>query len=195
MSKTPHPLPDNSLIHSFETLYKKFALPLMKFLVKRVGGDQETAEEIFSQTILAAWKGFSTFENKATFFTWICRIALNKMADYYRNQIHERSILIAPTLEDIANIHDKNLTPEEAHSLEELRKTIKECLLLLPEDKRQLLYLRFWKDLSIKKIAEILGMSERSVEGKIYRAKQELKVLLASKHPDIIPAYLPQTKR
>lgn len=183
MDKIPHP--------TFVILYKKFTFPLMKFLVKRMGGDQDATEEVFSQTIIAAWQGFHTFQHKSKFFTWLCRIALNKMADYYRQQVHERSVLVAPTLETLANLRDRDLLPDEKLVLVELRASVRECLELLPAEKRQLLYLRFWKDLSIKKIAELTGSSERAIEGKIYRAKLALKNILSARHPETIPVRTP----
>lgn len=175
---------------SFETVYRKLALPLTKFLVKRTGGNQQAVEEVFSQTIAAAWKGFQTFEHKSSYFTWICRIALNKIADYYREQIHQRSVLVAPTLEEWANIPEQNLGIEEKLALEELCNSVKDCLNLLPYQKRQLLYLRYWKNLSIKKIAQIVGCSERAAEGQIYRAKQEMKRIVEVKHPNIAPVFI-----
>lgn len=171
---------------SFALLYRQFTLPLMKFLTKRMGGNQEAAEEVFSQTILSALKSWHTFENKSSFFTWICRIGLNKMADYYRGQIHERSILIAPALEDLASIGSKELTLDEKYALEELRMTIREALAKLSPEQRQLLHLRYWKDQTISAIAATLNMSERSVEGKIYRAKVSLKQVLKIHHPNLV---------
>jgi RNA polymerase sigma-70 factor (ECF subfamily) len=179
---------------TFVLLYKVWALPLMKFLVKRTGGDQQAAEEVFSRTMIAAWQGMHTFEHKSQFFTWICRIALNKLADYYREQIHHNSLLIAPTLEEFASIRSRDLSPEEKLVLNELKNDIRECLHLLPDDKRQLLYMRFWKGLTIKKIASITRSSERAVEGKIYRSKQELKNFIRVKRPDLQKAYL-KTKK
>ncbi len=175
--------------HIFETLYINFGTPLMKFIFKRMGADQDVAEEIFAKTMAAAWKGFSTFENKSSYFTWVCRIALNKIADYYRGQVHERSKFVAPILENIANIEDKNLTPEEDLVLQELRISIRHCLNSLPKKTRNLLYLRYWEDLTIKQIAKQLQMSERSVEGKIYRGKQFLKKIFEEKYPDTAKVY------
>ena len=183
MSKTPH--------ISFVILYRSFALPLMKFIIKRVGANQETAEEVFSQTITSAWEGYHTFKNKSKFFTWICRIALNKIADYYRTEIHEQSVFVAPLLEEIAYVKDDDLAPEEKLALQEMRISVRACLSLLPPEKRQLLYLRFWKSMSIKEIAKFFGVSERSVEGKIYRAKRSLAELLVNSYPDYVKA--PQT--
>lgn len=175
---------------TFELAYKDFALPLMKFLVKRMGGNQEAAEEVFSQTALAALASYDKFQYKSSFFTWVCRIGLNKIADYYKHQINERSKLIAPGLEALANIGSKDLSPEERLSLEELRKSVIECLLVLPEDKRKLLYLRYWKEMSLKAIAESLNTSERSIEGKLYRARLDLREIVLSRHPDLAYNFL-----
>lgn len=166
---------------SFEKLYHKFALPLMKFVVKRMGGKTTAAEEVFEETMIAAWKGYNAFEHKSKFFTWLCRIAINKTADYYRTQINYKSRFIAPGLEDLANMQDKNLTPEEKASLDELRFCVKDCLDLLPTEKRNLLYLRYWKDMTIKGISEMFGVSERSAEGKIYRAKLAFREVYLSR--------------
>ena len=174
---------------TFAFLYRKFHLPLMKFIVKRMGGNQEAAEEVFSQTVEAALKGWYAFEHKSSYFTWICRIALNKMADYYRNQVHERSRIIAPTFEMLADLGQHNLSPEEKLALQELKSCVLECLMLLPPQKRSLLYLKYWKELSHKEIGKILGLTERAVEGQLYRAKQALRLVLQEKYPDFIPAF------
>lgn len=162
----------------------------MKFIVKRMGGNQDAAEEVFSQTVEAALKGWYAFENKSSYFTWICRIALNKMADYYRHQINEKSVIIAPGFEILAKIGSTELSPEEKMALDELKSCILECLKLLPPEKRQLLYLRYWKELSHKEIAKIMGLTERAVEGQLYRAKQALKLVIEEKYPDLSLAYL-----
>src|SRR3990167_8412497 len=160
---------------SFEIAYRRLALPVLKFIVKKMGGDQVAAEEVFARTISAAWESWHSFEHKSSYFTWICRIALNKMADYYRNQVHERSRIIAPTFEMLADLGQHNLSPEEKLALQELKSCVLECLMLLPPQKRRLLYLKYWKELSHKEIGKILGLTEIAVEGQLYRAKQALR--------------------
>lgn len=174
---------------SFVTVYNKLALPLTKFIVKHVGGDQQVAEEVFSRTVVAAYEGFHTFKHKSSYFTWLCRIALNKIADYYREQVNQRSGIIVPFLEEIAFIQDDHLTPDEKLALHELKASVRECLDLLPIEKRQLLYLRYWRDLTIKQIAKQFGISERAVEGRIYRSKQLLKEKVLNEHPEIAKVY------
>jgi RNA polymerase sigma-70 factor (ECF subfamily) len=170
---------------SFEIVYRKLALPLMKFLVKRMGGDQAAAEEVFARTISAAWQGWHTFRHKSSYFTWICKIGLNKIADYYRDQVNNNSRWVLPVLENLAYSDPGRLSPLEKLELAELRAALRECLNLLPEDKRHLLQFHYWRELSIKEIAVIFNTSERSVEGKIYRAKRVLKEILQTKHPEV----------
>jgi len=186
MKNTPHFSPKKlaKKHQNFASVYKNLALPLMKFLVKRMGGDNQAAEEVFSQTVIAAWKGWHTFEHKSSYFTWVCRIGLNKMADYYREEVNRRSTFIVPTLESWANLKDNSLLPEEKLALDELKNAVRSCLLLLPEEKRQLLYLKYWRGMSLKEMAVVYATSERSVEGKLYRARADFrKIYLLKNQP------------
>jgi len=163
MTKNPH----------FDSLYKSVSTPLFRFIAKHLGKDQTTVEEIFEETIVAGWKGYKTFQHKSTYFTWLCRIALNKIADYYHDQVNENSRIIVPLIDSLTYIDRDNLSPEENLALKELRTSVNNCLNLLPYEKRQLLWFRYWKDYSYEQIGKILGISERAVEGRIYRAKEE----------------------
>ncbi len=187
MDKNPQNLPRKSLKYrGFELAYKTFAKPLMRFIIKRMHGDMEAAEEVFSRTVVSALKGYHTFEHKSKFFTWICKIALNKTADYYRELINQKSKFVAPSLEFISRLPSSKLSPEEELALKQLKSTVYECLMLLPKEKRKILYLRYWKNLTLQNIAQIMGSTERSVEGKMYRAKKELREIILQKHPDLV---------
>lgn len=157
----------------FESVYKKLAVPLTKFVIKRVSGDSQATEEVISSTMIAAWRGWNTFRHKSSYFTWLCRIALNKIADYYRDQVHRDSRIVVPLIDAVTDADPKSLSPDEAMVLKELRASVNGCLNLLPPEKRRLLQFRYWYDLSYSQIAKILGVSERAVEGQLYRARHE----------------------
>ena len=160
-------------IAPFEKIYKEFALPLTKFVMKRMGANERQVEEVVEETVVAAWKGWNTFRHKSSYFTWLCRIALNKIADYYHDQINHNSKLIVPFIEALTDADNRSLSPEESLALKELRKSVNSCLDLMSPEKRKLLQFRYWYDLSYTEISKILGISERAVEGQIYRAKTE----------------------
>lgn len=157
----------------FEVIYKELNLPLSRFITKRTGGNEKIVSEVLSDTMVAAWRGWNTFKHKSSYFTWLCRIALNKISDYYRDQVNSRSGIIVPLIEAITRADPKSLSPEEKLSLDELRKKVNDCLDLLPPEQRRLLHFRFWYDYSYEKISKILRISERAVEGRLYRAKQD----------------------
>ena len=157
----------------FNDFYKKLALPLTKFVMKRIGANKDEVDEIVEETFVAAWRGLQTFRHKSSYFTWLCRISLNKISDYYRDQVHRNSRIVVPLLEAITAVDNKSLSPEESLALKELRKSVNDCLNLLPYKKRRLLWFRYWKDMSYAEISRIMGISERAVEGKLYRVKHE----------------------
>lgn len=156
----------------YEKLYKQFLSPLTRFVFKKIGSDPDAADVIVSETFEAAWKGYKTFKHKSSFFTWICRIALNKIADYYRDQINRRSHFVVPTLKQLSQIESKDIKVDEKLVLDEMRAKVNEILNLLPENKRKLLQYRYYKDLSYKEMSIVMKISPRAVEGKIYRAKK-----------------------
>jgi RNA polymerase sigma factor (sigma-70 family) len=157
----------------FDSLYESVSSPLFKFIAKHLRRDQTAVEEVFEETIVAAWKGYQAFEHKSSYFTWLCRIALNKIADYYHDQVNENSGIIVPIIDSLIYVDKDNLSPEEKMALEELRASVNDCLNLMPYEKRRLLWFRYWKDYSYEQISKMLGISERAVEGRIYRAKEE----------------------
>jgi RNA polymerase sigma-70 factor (ECF subfamily) len=161
----------------FEKMYKQFFSPLTRFVFKKIGSDPENADIIVSETFEAAWKGYKSFKHKSSFFTWLCRIALNKIADYYKDQVNRRSHFVVPTLKQLSQIESKDIAIEQKMALNELRNKVNDILNLLPEDKRRLLWYRYWKDLSYKEMSVILKISPRAVEGKIYRAKAQFSSL------------------
>lgn len=165
----------------FESLYKKWMSPLTRFVFKKIGSNPDVADDIIATTFEAAWKGYKSFKHKSSFFTWLCRIALNKIADYYHDQVHEGSMIVVPLIDAVTQIDKKTLSPEEYMALKELRVSVNNCLNLLPYEKRKLLWFRYWRDMSYAQIAKLMGTSERAIEGKIYRAKAEFAKVWSTK--------------
>ena len=157
----------------FDSLYHKYSPILFKFIAKHLRKDETAVEYVFEETIVAGWKSYKSFKHKSSYFTWLCRIALNKIADYYHDQINENSRIIVPLIDSLTDIDTKNLLPEENLALKELRFSVNDCLNPLPFEKRRLLWFKYWKDYSYEQIGKMLGISERAVEGRLYRAKEE----------------------
>lgn len=171
----------------FEQLYRKFSRPVLKFILHRSGGDLEAAQEVVQDTFVSAFKSFHTFRSKSSYFTWLCKISLNKLADYYRRQVHYRSKVVVPALYTLDSLIDPALSPEEKYSLKELRRNVNACLDLLPRQYRQLLHLKYYRQLSGKKICLILNLQPRQLEGRLRRARIALAKVVSSLHPELLP--------
>src|SRR3989344_5137670 len=164
---------------AIEVLYRTLGQKILALLLKRNGGDLEAAETVLQETFIAVIKSFHTFHNKSTYFTWICKIALNKLADYYRKQVNLRSRVVVPTIAQFNSLVDPSLTPEERLALDDIRSRVNQCLDLLPPEYRRLLHLKYYQDLSSQEISLKLNLTPRSLEGKLYRAKKFLARLYA----------------
>ena len=138
----------------FWILYDRYIDKIYKFIYLKTS-DRETAEDITSDVFYKVLNSINNFENKneeKSFQSWIYRIANNAVIDFYRTKKEEISI---DTIFDI---------PEEIHygvnfdNKEKLQK-IKIFLETLKADKREVILLRIWEDLSYKEIAEITWKS------------------------------------
>lgn len=154
-------------------------LRLFRFLLKRSGGDYEAAAESVQESLISALKSYHAFRHKSSYFTWLCKIALNKLSDYYRGQIRHQSHFVVPAVEKFNSIFDPAISLEEKLTLDELRGKVNACLNLLPPEYRQLLQLRYYEQLSNRQISLQLRLSIRSLEGKLYRAKKLLAKIYA----------------
>lgn len=155
---------------------------LLNLLLKKSGGDWTAATEAVQEAYLAALKSYHTFRHKSSYFTWLCRIALNKLADYYKQQTNQESKIVIPSVEFLNTLFDPSLTPEEQLSLDELKHFVNKCLDQLPERYRKLLHLKYYNELSNAEICVQLHLPIRSLEGKLYRAKKALsKIVIREK--------------
>jgi RNA polymerase sigma-70 factor (ECF subfamily) len=169
----------------FSSLYSRFGQNVLKFVLKRNGGDLEAAEEILQDTFVAAFKSFHTFRHKSSYFTWLCKIALNKLADYYREQVHATSKIVVPSLKQLNSLLDPSLSLEEKLSLDELRQSVNACLDLLPPEHRRLLHLKYYQQLSGKELCVKLQLTPRQLEGRLYRARHALAKVVSSLYPHL----------
>ena len=152
---------------------------VLRFLLQR-SRNPEIAREVLQETWVAALKSYRTFGHKSTYFTWICKIALNKLSDYYRDQVNNRSKIVIPSIEKFNSIFDPTISIEEKIVLDELKQKVNKCLNLLPAEYRQLLQLRYYEEVSLKQISFKSRLSRRSLEGKLYRARKMLAKIYAN---------------
>lgn len=125
--------------------------------------DCAEAEDLSQEVFLNLFNSITGFKEQCSLSTYIYKIALSRCLDYKR----KRSI--KGFLSGLINIH-----PSSDENLDE-KRYIKQCILHLPEELKKVIILYYYIGLSQKEIGKILEISEKAVEGRIYRAKQKLR--------------------
>lgn len=150
-------------------LTKETRLRLRRFIRLRVD-DPKEAEEIFQETLLAAWEGFGSFRGKAAFSTWLGAIARHEIGDFYRKK--KIKAFLFSRLPWLENLASQALGPEQALLRGEYEKKVAEGLKSLSEGYREVLRLKYYEGLSMKEIASALNETTKAVESRLFRARQ-----------------------
>ncbi len=140
-------------------------------------GSQEDAQEIAQDTFLRALAALPRYkETNATFKTYLSRISLNLITDYYRKRGR------TPQMFDITQygepIIDTSSRPEDAVISEEQRHEVARLLTLLPEEQRRVIELRILQGVAVADVARIMGKSAAAIKMLQQRALKKLRDLV-----------------
>lgn len=157
-------------------LMRKYQEPLFWF-IWRYTGDEETTRDLLQETFVRLYFGIRRFKPQAKFATWLYSIAMNLCRDYARSK-QRRHSFVTESLDagDLRHeVADRSATNVESHEeLAALEKAIQE----LPHDSRTALLLFTVEGRSQQECAELLGVSAKAVEARVYRARRRLENIL-----------------
>ena len=146
-------------------------------LVRGYVGSQEDALDLVQECFTSAFKRLDRYDQSRPLRAWLSRIAINKCRDWARRRAVRRVLFPSwadhPTLDvvDPAPATDQALAERE--ELRALRRAISE----LPKNLKEPLVLRTIEGLSQSETAGVLGISEKAVETRVYRARRRLAAL------------------
>ena len=154
----------------FEPLYTKYYEQILKFVFKRMDNLEDTREVtsiIFSKA-LANIKKYN--DNGYPFSSWLFRIALNEITQFYRDSKKMRSVSL-----DEDGI--KYIAEETGGYKKELIAVLKKALHYLNDMDMLLIELRFFEERPFSEVGEIIGITENNAKVKTYRAIDRLKII------------------
>jgi len=150
--------------------------PLFGFL-GRMGCQQAQAEDLAQETFLRAWTQLPRYQpDRAQFNTWLFTIARNLACNALQSAAH-RQEASGEALPEIACPQ-----PGPEHTLDQLQQSarLQAALRQLPLADRSALALVYVQDLALADVARIEGDSLAAIKTRLHRAKQRLRVLLAT---------------
>lgn len=138
------------------------------YLVK----DSSLAEDFFQDTFIRAIVLIKEgeYSEQGYFRTWLCRIAHNMVIDYFRknkqNQLIAASSYAGIPFELLQNNISEDNIQNSIIEQDQMRE-LKYLLTLLPAEQREVVFLRYYNDMSFKEIAEHLGISINTALGRM----------------------------
>jgi RNA polymerase sigma-70 factor (ECF subfamily) len=142
---------------------------LKNFIRQRVA-EEKDVEEIYQETLIAAFESLDRFKGKSSFYTWLCAIAKHEVVDFYRKQKIKTFLFSRfPWLEELAS---QALGPEQILLRNEFEARVKKTMVSISEGYREVLRLKYYDNLSVKEIAVKLDETAKAVESRLFRARK-----------------------
>jgi len=154
---------------AFGELYDRHVVRVYRHIYYMVGNAAE-AEDLTAQAFLRAWEAIPRYQVRgAPFVSWLLRIAHNLGVSHLRSkressQIHEGIV-----------DHKMQRDPEQAYEQTADEELVREAIMMLREEQRQVIILRFIEDLDYREVAEIIGKSVAAIRVIQHRALNALR--------------------
>jgi len=171
-------IPDHELMTAFRcgndiafiTLYNRYKLAIYKFCLKMLG-DSHAAKDTTQCTFLKVYERHEQLEQTDRFRHWLFAIARNECVSHLRKEK-----VFSPLPDDIAETNPGSSIPSVERECE--AALVNDAIIKLDPDLREVIILREYQNLSYREIGEIVGIPEKTVKSRIYRARRMLYEIL-----------------
>ncbi|MBR1428417.1 MAG: sigma-70 family RNA polymerase sigma factor [Prevotella sp.] len=170
---------------AFDLLLSRTQSKLFSYILFIVH-DQEMANDIFQETFVKAITKLHQrrYTNSGKFSAWLMRIAHNVIMDWYRDQ--KNMNIVEPTEgNDLSNIKSADLLDlnVENHFVNtQVMDDVRKMMNLLPAPQREVVYMRYYQELSFKEIAETTGVSINTSLGRMRYALINMRRMAREHH-------------
>lgn len=165
---------------AFDELLSRIQDKIFTYIMYMVK-DENLANDLFQETFIKAITKLQNglYTNSGKFVFWVTRIAHNVIIDHYREIKGEH--IVEPTKDnDLQNLKGASVldTFRESEMVnEQVKKDVKRLMNALPETQREVVYMRFFQQMSFKEIAEETGVSINTSLGRMRYALINLRKL------------------
>lgn len=144
-------------------------------LALRMCGNEADADEVAQEAFLSAWKALPNFRGESQFSTWLYQLTTHAAIDLMRRE--KRQI----AAEDITEVSapDPAPGPQQQAEQSEQREIVRDAILQLAPEQREVVVLRFMEELSYEEIGAVLKLPSGTVKSRLNRAKAQLKEILS----------------
>ncbi|WP_236343800.1 RNA polymerase sigma factor [Paenibacillus plantiphilus] len=165
---------------SFEALIHRYHAPLSGFLQRQLN-DTGKAEDFVQETFLRLIRQLQHKQAPDNVQAWLYRVALNMCRDYWKSAQYRMDRF---PFDEPPEQRDASPSVVELAERQETRKEMQQSLESLPEVQKEIITLRFYQDLKLQDIADILSLPLGSVKTHLYNGLRKLKSRLRPEQPE-----------
>jgi RNA polymerase sigma-70 factor (ECF subfamily) len=162
---------------AFRVLVERHSRPLFR-LAYRMTGNQQDAEDVVQDSFLRAYKQLARFDERASFGTWLYRIAANCSLDLVRSR-KRRNQQAAPADSQAADpmlaVPSSDPAPDRMAMSGEVRERVAGALTELSAAERTAFVLRHFEGMCIEDVSRVLGCQPGAAKHSVFRAVQKLR--------------------
>ena len=154
---------------AFDTLLARYQQKIYSYILFLVH-DDEVADDLFQETFMKAIVTIrqGRYVESGRFSAWLTRIAHNLVIDKYRQDRNSNVISNDASDADLFNdVSLSDITVEMKMNTEQSLTDVGRLLKELPDNQKEVLYMRFYQDLSFKEIADATGVSINTALGRM----------------------------
>lgn len=164
--------------------YQSRVFQNIQFMVR----DTDLANDIFQDTFIKVVHTLKSgrYNEEGKFYPWVSRIAHNLVIDHFRRE--KKMKKVRPSDEfDIFDVLENNETNVQAQMVNsQVLNDVRDLLDYLPEDQRNVIFMRHYQELSFKEIAEITGVSINTALGRMRYGLINLRKIVEEKSLNLI---------
>ena len=169
---------------AFDVLLNRYQDKLYSYILFIVKNN-DVADDLFQETFVKAIVNIrqGRYTHNGTFYNWLMRIAHNLLIDQFRTEKSEGLVYQEELLKewiDLTNVESTFRENEIAN--EQVLMDVRRLMEHLPENQREVIYLRFYQNLSFKEIADHTGVSINTSLGRMRYAIMNLRRMAEEHH-------------
>ncbi|WP_066112275.1 MULTISPECIES: RNA polymerase sigma factor [unclassified Blastomonas] len=167
---------------AYRELLARYREPVYRFIRASTGEAQE-ALDLTQDTFIAAFAALDRYDRSRPLLTWLRRIALNKCRDWGRRRRLRAMLWRTAPIDTSHDVIDDAIAADVLVADRAELFRVNAAIAQLPARLRETLILRTIEGLGQAETAEVLGISEKAVETRLYRARSKLTDMLANEGP------------
>ncbi|WP_340198728.1 RNA polymerase sigma factor [Ascidiimonas sp. W6] len=164
---------------SLEILINRHSQRIYSFIFSKVY-DRDVAEDIFQDTFIKVIKTLKrgAYNEEGKFLPWVMRIAHNLVIDYFRKNTRMPKFEGNDDFNIFSMIGDSSLNAEKQLIKDQVENDLRKLIDELPDDQKEVLKMRMYKDMSFKEISEVTGVSINTALGRMRYAIINLRKII-----------------